>query len=124
MVGQDPLINPGLRLGLFGETFFNFGIPGVIVAGFLYGYFIRRVHNACLSVAHTSSPYEAQLQILAGLITINLAGSLLNTAGFYSFYITVAVLGGLQVLEFMVRSLRLGHLGSPAAHSASSAPPA
>ena len=124
LVGQDPLVNPGVRTGLFGETFFNFGVPGVIVAGFLYGYFVRRVHNVCLSTTYSSSPYEARLKILAGLLTINLAGSLLNTAGFYSFYITVAVLGGLQVLEFMVRSLRLGHLGSPGAHSASSAPPA
>ena len=124
LVGQDPLINPGLRTGLFGETFFNFGIPGVIVAGFLYGYFIRRMHNSCFLTTHTSSPYEAQLKILAGLVTINLAGSLLNTAGFYSFYITVAVLGGLQVLEFMVRSMRLGSFGGPAPHTSSSAPPA
>jgi hypothetical protein len=124
LVGQDPLINPGLRTGLFGETFFNFGLPGVFVAGFLYGYFIRRVHNVCLVAARTAAPYEAQLKILAGLITINLAGSLLNTAGFYSFYITVAVLSGLQVLEFMIRSMRHGQMGSPAPDAASTAPSA
>jgi hypothetical protein len=115
LVGQDPLINPGLRLGFFGEMFLNFGVPGVLLAGFLYGYFVRRVHNICLLETRTSPGYPAQFKILAGLITINMAASLLNTAGFYNLYVTIALLLGFQVLDYMVRVIRapgLGRLGS------------
>jgi hypothetical protein len=111
LVGQDPLVNPGLRVGLFGESFFNFGIPGVLLAGFLYGYFVRRVHNICLLGARTSPAYPAQFKVFSGLMTISLATGLLNTAGFYGLYVTIAVLLGLQVLDYMIRVLRAPRSG-------------
>jgi hypothetical protein len=106
ITGLDPLVTPGLRTGSFGEMYFNFGLPGVLVAGFGYGYLIRRVHNLIVMAARTLPKLDAQLSILAGLMTVNLAGSLLNTAGFFSVYITIAILGGLQLLDFMVRVTR------------------
>jgi len=116
LAGLDPTITPGLRAGAFGEMYFNFGLIGVLLSGFLNGYFVRRVHNVCLTAARTQPRYEARMTILAGMITIGLAGALMNTAGFFSFYITVIVLGGLQTLEYMLRAIRSSGAGVLASH--------
>ena len=104
LAGLDPTITPGLRAGVFGEMFFNFGLPGVLLAGFLNGYFLRRVHNACLAAARTLPAYEARLKVLAGLVAANLFGGLLNTAGFFGVYVTIAALGSVQMLDYLVRA--------------------
>jgi oligosaccharide repeat unit polymerase len=122
MTGLDPEVNPGLRAGTFGEMYFNFGLAGVLVGAFLYGYAVRRVHNVITTAAATLPAYEARLKVLAGLVTISLVGSLLNTAGFFGFYITVAVLGGLQIIDYMVRAVRTGG-AALASRSASNASP-
>jgi hypothetical protein len=111
LAGLDPTITPGLRAGAFGEMYFNFGLVGVLLAGFLNGYFVRRVHNVCLRAARTLPPYDARMRILAGMVAISLVGALMNTAGFFSFYITVAVLGGLQILQYMLRAIRSSGAG-------------
>lgn len=123
IAGLDPLVNPGLRAGVFGEMYFNFGLAGVLVAGFLYGHVIRRVHNAALAAVRTLPLEPARLRILGGLVTLNLVGSLLNTAGFFGFYITVAVLGGLQLLDSMLRAIRTGGGGALASGPVSHATP-
>jgi O-antigen polysaccharide polymerase Wzy len=120
ITGLDPLVNPGLRAGMFGEMYFNFGVPGVLIAGFLYGYVIRRVQNASLAAVRDLPVAAARLKIFAGMITLSLVSSLLNTAGFFGFYITLAVLVSLPLLDLMIRagqrteagalsSARLGH---------------
>lgn len=40
-LGFDSTIHPGIRPGLFGESFINFGIIGVILMGTVAGYFLR-----------------------------------------------------------------------------------
>jgi hypothetical protein len=112
IAGLDPLVNPGLRAGMFGEMYFNFGLPGVLLAGLVYGYVIRRVHNASLAALRTLPADRARLSILAGMVTLSLIGGLLNTAGFFGFYITVAVLAGLQLLDYMVRAIHNGEGGT------------
>jgi hypothetical protein len=104
LAGLDPTVTPGLRAGVFGEMYFNFGLPGVLVAGFVNGYFLRRVHNACLAAARTLPAYDARLSVLAGLVAANLFGALLNTAGFFGVYVTVIVLGSIQILDYLVRA--------------------
>jgi hypothetical protein len=104
IAGLDPLENPGLRAGMFGEMYFNFGVPGVLVAGFLYGHTIRRVQNASLAAVRSLPVEPARLTIFAGMVTLSLIGSLLNTAGFFGFYITLAVLMALPLLDSMVRA--------------------
>jgi hypothetical protein len=106
LVGLNPLVTPGLRAGIFGEMYFNFGIPGVLLAGFLNGYLLRLVHNTCLMAARNLPAYDARMWVFAGLVTLNLIGALLNTAGFFSVYVTISVLGGLQVLDYLVRATR------------------
>jgi hypothetical protein len=46
------------------------------------------------------------------MVTLNLVGGLLNTAGFFGFYITVAVLAGLQLLDYMLRAVRTAGAGA------------
>src|SRR3954470_4333266 len=110
--GLDPLINPGLRAGVFGEMYFNFGLAGVLVAGFVYGYVIRRIHNASLAAVRSLPTAPARLAILSAMVTLNLIGGLLNTAGFFGFYITLAVLARLHLLDYMLRTTRAGGAGS------------
>jgi hypothetical protein len=121
ITGLDPLVNPGLRAGIFGEMYFNFGLPGVMIAGLLYGHAIRRVQNASLMGAINLPTSDARLRIFAGMITLGLMGSLLNTAGFFGFYITLGVLLLLPLLDFMIRAGRTD--GPLAAVPASSASP-
>lgn len=40
-IGFDSLEMPGLRPGTFGEMFFNFGLVGVMLYGFVFGYALR-----------------------------------------------------------------------------------
>ncbi len=108
IVGLDSRVHPGLRTGTFGETYFNFGAIGVVLAGLVYGYMVRRLHNASLAAARTLPRYEALLEIFAAFVTLNLIGSFLNTAGFFGFYLTVGVLAGLQLLDYMLRTDRAG----------------
>jgi hypothetical protein len=124
IAGLDPLVNPGLRAGMFGEMYFNFGLPGVLIAGLVYGYVIRRVHNTSLAAVQFLPANRARLSILAGMVTLSLIGSLLNTAGFFGFYITVGVLAGVQLLDYMVRAVHTGGAGtlasSPVGHASPS----
>jgi hypothetical protein len=123
IAGLDPLVNPGLRAGIFGEMYFNFGLPGALIAGFLYGYAIRRVHNASLAAVATMPIGPARLRIFAGMVTLSLIASLLNTAGFFGFYITLAVLVSLPLLDSMVRAGVGGGAGALARGSVSHASP-
>ena len=41
LTGFDSDVMPGLRPGMFGEAFFNFSYPGVILFGLLFGFTIR-----------------------------------------------------------------------------------
>src|SRR4051812_31734800 len=111
IAGLDPLVNPGLRAGVFGEMYFNFGLPGVLAAGFAYGYVIRRIHNASLAAVRSLPVERARLSILAAMVTLNLIGGLLNTAGFFGFYITVVALAVLHLLDYMLRATRAGSAG-------------
>ena len=123
LAGLDPLVTPGLRAGAFGEAYFNFGMAGVLIAGLLYGYFIRRVHNVTLLAARRLPPHEAQMKVLAGFVAIGLAGSFLNTAGFFGFYITMAILGALPALDYTLRAIRATSGGTLASRPAGGASP-
>lgn len=123
IAGLDPLVNPGLRAGVFGEMYFNFGLPGVLLSGLIYGYVIRRAHNATLHAVQVLPQDPARLQVLAGLVTLNLVGGLLNTAGFFGFYITVAVLAGVQLLDYMLRTVRGTGVGALASSPAGNVSP-
>lgn len=109
LLGFDPRLHAGVRPGLFGEPYFNFGIPGVIVAGALYGYIARRLHVATQQAARMPDTHRATLDILAAFVTVGFAQTFLITAGIFGIYVTVLTLVVLQLVALVAR--RISHLG-------------
>ena len=83
-VGFDPQVHPGLRPGIFGEGFFNFGLAGTLVVGLLFGLIVRRVDldvkNAFASVR------PSMMRAFASTMLLSLAGCIAISAGFSGLY--------------------------------------
>jgi oligosaccharide repeat unit polymerase len=91
-VGFDPQVHPGLRPGIFGESYFNFGLIGVIAVGISVGVILRYVDfdvKEALAGAQPSmrKAFAATMLLsIASCITISAGFSGLYTlAGIYSF---------------------------------------
>jgi oligosaccharide repeat unit polymerase len=88
-VGFDPEVHPGLRPGIFGEGFFNFGMLGVIAVGLLLGIAGRRVD---IDVKRTlSSRQPSMMRAYASTALSTVVGSFALTAGFSGLYILVGI---------------------------------
>jgi oligosaccharide repeat unit polymerase len=101
-VGFDPQVHPGLRPGVFGEGFFNFGWLGVILVGIMLGIVVRRVD---IDVKRAlSAPDPSMMKAFASSQLLSVAGSLAITAGFSGLYI----LGGIYLFSWLcLRALEL-----------------
>lgn len=88
MAGFDPMVHPGLRPGLFGESFLNFGLAGVIVLGLILGYIYRYIDFYIKKAAADNTPIVAFSALMSGLFILNLP----ITAGFFNFYFTILIL--------------------------------
>lgn len=95
--------HPGLRPGVFGEWYFNFGLLGVIFAGFVLGYVVRRIHTTTVAAARERSPFEAKLAIYAAYVTIDLVFQFLVTSAFFRLYATLLVLATVRVGKYILR---------------------
>lgn len=82
--GLDPLVHPGLRPGIFGEGFFNFGLIGVVAVGLLMGIFLRRVD---IDVKRAfASPSPSMRKAFASTTLLSVAGCFAlsnNSSGVY-----------------------------------------
>jgi oligosaccharide repeat unit polymerase len=87
--GFDPDVHPGLRPGIFGESFFNFGLPGVLAIGFMLGIVLRRVDSE-VKRALASSP-ASMMKAFASTMLITVATTLAVSAGFSGLYILAAI---------------------------------
>jgi hypothetical protein len=106
LVGLNPEVTPGLRAGIFGEPYFNFGLSGVVVAGLFYGYIAARVQRWAMHAVRSLPPQPARFKVLAAFVTLSLAANFLNTAGFFGFYLTLLVLAGVYTTDTVLRVLR------------------
>lgn len=88
-VGFDPEVHPGLRPGAFGESFFNFGLPGVIAMGLLLGIILRRV-NTDVKYA-LASPTPSMMKAFASTMLLGISGALAVSAGFSGLYVLAGV---------------------------------
>jgi len=88
-VGFDPQVHPGLRPGVFGEGFFNFGLPGVIAIGLMLGIVARRVDIDVKLALASSSP--SMINAYASTVLLGVAGVLTLTSSFSGLYILAAV---------------------------------
>jgi oligosaccharide repeat unit polymerase len=87
-VGFDPLVHPGLRPGLFGESYFNFGLAGVFAFGTCLGYAYRYIDFNIKKAAVDDNKLAGIVSIVSTMFIFNLA----ITAGFFSLYVFLFVL--------------------------------
>jgi oligosaccharide repeat unit polymerase len=86
VVGFDSSVHAGLRPGMFGEVFMNFGIVGPImlgiIAGFCLRYSDRAIKKAVLSTDDVITGYSKTF-------VYTVASSFYITAGFWSLYVYI-----------------------------------
>jgi hypothetical protein len=104
-VGLDPTVHPGLRPGTFGESFFNFGLLGVVAIGLILGIASRRVDIDIKRAV--AAPQPSIRTAFASTMLLGVVGNLAVTGNFSSLYI----LGGIYVFGWFC--LRLIHLAQP-----------
>ena len=95
MAGYSPKEHPGIRPGMFGESFLNFGIIGVIIIGVLLGYTWRYIDYKIKEAAFTGDYIEATIAGVACMII----SALPITAGFFSIYVNIVVYVLLYILR-------------------------
>jgi oligosaccharide repeat unit polymerase len=87
--GFDPEVHPGLRPGIFGEGFFNFGLPGVMAVGLMLGIIFRRVD---LDVKRAlSAPQPSMMRAFSSTMLLGVATTLAVSAGFSALYILAGI---------------------------------
>ncbi|MBS0620535.1 MAG: O-antigen polysaccharide polymerase Wzy [Verrucomicrobia bacterium] len=92
MLGFDSATMPGLRPGLFGEAFLNFGYLGVGLFGLLYGYVLRTVD---LWIKRAPDAITGYSYTIAYTLVLNLSVS----ASLWGFYVCV----GAHILISIIR---------------------
>jgi oligosaccharide repeat unit polymerase len=103
--GFDPHLHPGLRPGIFGEGFFNFGLLGVVAVGLMLGIVMRRVDIDVKCAL--ASPRPSVMNAYASMAPLAVAGTFTLTSSFSGLY----VLGGIFLFSWFC--LRLGNLIKP-----------
>jgi oligosaccharide repeat unit polymerase len=94
-LGLDPHVHPGVRPGLFGEGFLNFGLIGVVGVGFILGIIARRVDiDVKRAVA---SPRPSMMKALASTMLIGVASAVAISSSFSGVY----VLGGIYLFSWL-----------------------
>jgi len=83
-VGFDPEIHPGLRTGIFGEAYFNFGSLGVIIIGVLSGWYLRL---ADMKIKEYIS-FDPRL-FFSLIFSFKVISSFYITAGFWALYVFI-----------------------------------
>ena len=82
--GFDPELHPGLRPGVFGEGYFNFGLPGAIAIGMMLGIILRRVDSEVKRALSGEQP--SMMKAFASTMLLGVAGSVAVSAGFSGLY--------------------------------------
>jgi oligosaccharide repeat unit polymerase len=89
LAGLDPELFTGLRPTIFGESYFNFGLAGVILVGLIVGAAARRV-DIDTKRALAGSPPSMQ-KAFASTMLLNVVGPLMISAAFTRLYILAGV---------------------------------
>jgi hypothetical protein len=88
-VGFDPQVHPGLRPGAFGESYFNFGLLGVIAIGLMLGIVLRKV-DTDVKVALASSRLP-MTRAFASTALLSVALTMTITAEFSGLYVMAGI---------------------------------
>ena len=95
MAGYNPKKHPGLRPGMFGESFLNFGIFGIITLGILLGYSWKYLDYKIKEAAKTGNIIEASVAGVGCMIMLSLP----ITSGFFGIYVNIVVFLALYFLR-------------------------
>jgi oligosaccharide repeat unit polymerase len=109
--GFDPALHPGLRPGIFGEGYFNFGILGVVIVGLILGITVRRV-DADVKLALAGDP-PSMMKAYASTTLAGIATSMVLSVGFSGLYALLAILFFSWVCLEVTRLVRTPHAAAP-----------
>ncbi len=90
-VGFDPQVHPGLRPGIFGESYFNFGLIGVVGIGLMFGFILRRIDSDVKYAL--SGPRPSMMRAFASTMLLSISGCIAISAGFSGLYTLAAIYG-------------------------------
>jgi len=94
-LGLDPHVHPGVRPGSFGESYFNFGLVGVVIAGLAIGIIVRRVD---IDVKRAlTAPQPSMRKAFASTMLLNVASIIAISANSSAFF----VLGGVYLFTWL-----------------------
>jgi oligosaccharide repeat unit polymerase len=99
--GFDPQLHPGLRPGYFGEGFFNFGLPGVILVGLLVGLLTRRADIDTKKAL--AGPHPSMMRAFAAAQLLQLAGCVAISVNLSGFYVVCGIYAFSWVLLQLLR---------------------
>ncbi len=88
LTGFSSDLMPGLRPGLFGESYLNFGLLGVSLFGWLFGFILRYVDVKIKECIFLSKDL---IQGYCHVVIFSLISSLAMTAGIWAFYIFILI---------------------------------
>jgi hypothetical protein len=87
-VGFDSAVMPGLRPGLFGEAFFNFGFLGVAFFGWLFGFVLKFADEKIKEHVHLSKDL---IKGYSYTLLFSFVSVLMITGGMWTFYVFILV---------------------------------
>jgi oligosaccharide repeat unit polymerase len=88
LTGFSSDVMPGLRPGIFGESYLNFGLIGVVLFGWIFGFALR---YADIKIKECVSVSKDLIKGYSHLIVFNFIACLSVSAGFWMFYIFLLV---------------------------------
>jgi hypothetical protein len=89
LAGLDPQLFTGLRPSIFGESYFNFGLAGVVAIGLMVGVVSRRVDIDTKRAL--TGPQPSMERAFASTMLLGVIGPLTITAGFSALYVLIVV---------------------------------
>lgn len=109
LAGLNPESHAGLRPTLFGEAYLNFGIPGVIIAATLFGFYFGKLQMW----VHTDLPRNrlGLRRVACGYIAFLFMFNAVFTPGFYYVYVVTAWLLGGMILSWLLTKPTEGPAG-------------
>jgi oligosaccharide repeat unit polymerase len=113
-LGLDPHVHPGVRPGTFGESYFNFGLAGVVIVGLAMGVIFRRVDIDVKRAV--TAPQPSMRKAFAATMLLSVAGIFAISANSSGFF----VLGGIYLFSWLClqvqRMVRSGEISLADAH--------
>ena len=100
--GFSPKEHPGLRPGMFGESYINFGFAGVIFIGMLMGYGARYMDYKAKVAAYSDDKLDF---FVAGVGTI-FVNNLAVSAGFFTIYTFLFVVILLYTFRLFLKTVK------------------